>query len=67
MCRTREGINNVTKKKLWLFDFKHPENNEFLAINQFVIQEGEKEKRPDVILFVNGLPLVVIELKERNE
>ncbi|MCB8520891.1 type I restriction endonuclease subunit R [Enterococcus faecium] len=59
---TREGINNVTKK-LWLFDFKHPENNEFLAINQFVIQEGEKEKRPDVILFVNGLPLVVIELK----
>lgn len=58
----REGINNVTKK-LWLFDFEHPENNEFLAVNQFVIQEGDKEKRPDVILFVNGLPLVVIELK----
>ncbi|MGM0168762.1 type I restriction enzyme, R subunit [Enterococcus sp. AZ135] len=59
---TREGINNVTKK-IWLFDFSHPENNEFLAVNQFVIKEGNKEKRPDVILFVNGLPLVVIELK----
>lgn len=46
-----------------MFDFEHPENNEFLAVNQFVIREGETEKRPDVILFVNGLPLIVLELK----
>lgn len=59
---TREGTRNTTKK-VWLFDFDHPENNEFLAVNQFVIREGETEKRPDVILFVNGLPLVVLELK----
>lgn len=59
---TREGTRNSTKK-VWLFDFEHPENNEFLAVNQFVIREGETEKRPDVILFVNGLPLVVLELK----
>jgi type I restriction enzyme R subunit len=39
------------------------ENNEFLAINQFTIIEGSQNKRPDIILFINGLPLVVIELK----
>jgi type I restriction enzyme R subunit len=48
---------------LWLIDFEHPENNEFLVVNQFTIIENQANKRPDVILFVNGLPLVVIELK----
>jgi len=48
---------------LWLVDFAHPENNEFLIVNQFTIIENHVNKRPDVILFVNGLPLVVIELK----
>ncbi len=43
-------------------DFKHPEKNEFLAINQFTIV-GEKERRPDIIAFVNGMPLGVLELK----
>jgi type I restriction enzyme R subunit len=49
--------------KVWLIDFNNPENNEFLAINQFTIIEDHVNKRPDVILFINGLPLVVIELK----
>ncbi len=48
---------------VWLIDFKHPENNDFTVVNQFVIIENHVNKRPDVILFVNGLPLVVIELK----
>lgn len=48
--------------KVWLVDFDHPANNEFLAVNQFTIIE-HSNRRPDVILFVNGLPLVVIELK----
>ncbi len=48
---------------LWLIDFNKPENNEFFVINQFAIIENHVSKRPDVILFVNGLPLVVIELK----
>ncbi len=48
---------------VWLIDFKNPENNEFLVTNQFTVIENEVNKRPDVILFVNGLPLVVIELK----
>ena len=54
-------------KKIWLFDFKNPENNEFLAINQFTIIENNNERRPDVILFINGIPLVVIELKNIAE
>jgi len=48
---------------VWLIDFKNPENNEFLVTNQFTVIENEVNKRPDVILFVNGLPLIVIELK----
>ena len=46
-----------------LIDFEHPENNEFLVVNQYTIIENNQHKRPDIILFVNGLPLVVLELK----
>jgi type I restriction enzyme R subunit len=48
---------------VWLIDFKNPENNDFIVANQFTVIENNINKRPDVILFVNGLPLVVIELK----
>jgi len=50
-------------ERVWLVDFQNPDNNHFLAINQFTVEEHNQPKRPDVILFVNGLPLVVIELK----
>lgn len=46
-----------------LLDFENPLNNEFLCVNQYIIVEKNQNKRPDVLLFVNGLPLVVIELK----
>jgi type I restriction enzyme R subunit len=46
-----------------LIDFENPQNNEFLVVNQYTIIENNQNKRPDVLLFVNGLPLVVIELK----
>lgn len=46
-----------------LIDFENPANNEFLVVNQFTITENNQNKRPDVLLFVNGIPLVVIELK----
>jgi len=58
--RTESGIRG---EKVYIVDFETPENNEFLAINQFTIIEGSQNKRPDIILFINGLPLVVIELK----
>ena len=46
-----------------LIDFDTPSNNEWLAINQFSIKGEKHTRRPDIILFVNGLPLVLIELK----
>lgn len=58
--RTESGIRG---EKVYIVDFETPENNEFLAINQFTIIESNQNKRSDIILFVNGLPLVVVELK----
>ncbi|MFY1112619.1 MAG: type I restriction endonuclease, partial [Methanosarcinaceae archaeon] len=65
-----EGINVSYMKDgadrgdlVWLIDFNDPENNDFLVTNQFTVVENDVNKRPDIILFVNGLPLVVIELK----
>jgi len=65
-----EGINVTYQKDghdrgdlVWLIDFETPENNEFIVANQFTVIENGNNKRPDVILFVNGIPLVVIELK----
>ena len=46
-----------------LLDFGNPDNNEWLAVNQFTVVENKHKRRPDVIIFVNGLPLGVIELK----
>ena len=54
--RTADGIRG---EKVYIADFNRPEQNEFLAINQFTIIEGNQNKRPDIILFINGLPLVV--------
>jgi type I restriction enzyme R subunit len=65
-----EGINVSYMKDghsrgdlVWLVDFNDPENNDFLVVNQFTAIENNVNKRPDILLFINGLPLVVIELK----
>ena len=57
------GDGKSRTDKVWLVDFACPENNEFLAVNQFTVVENNTNKRPDIVLFINGLPLVVIELK----
>src|SRR5665648_497534 len=54
-------------EKVYVFDFEKPLNNEFMVANQFTIVEHGVEKRPDVIAFVNGIPLVVIELKSASD
>jgi type I restriction enzyme R subunit len=59
---TRED-GSIAGDKLWLIDFAHPENNEFLAVNQFTVIENNCNRRPDILLFVNGIPFVAIELK----
>jgi type I restriction enzyme R subunit len=46
-----------------VLDFDTPENNDWLAVNQFTVVENRRTRRPDVVLFVNGLPIAVIELK----
>jgi len=53
----------LTAGKVALIDFEHPENNDWLAVRQFTVINGRNTRRPDVVVFVNGLPLVVIELK----
>lgn len=50
-----------------LIDFADPENNDWLAVNQYTVIEGQKNRRPDVVLLVNGLPLAVIELKNPGD
>ena len=46
-----------------LFDFADPDNNDWLVVNQFTVIEEHQNRRPDLVIFVNGLPLAVIELK----
>ena len=59
--RNREG--QITHDKVWLIDFANPEANEFLAVNQFTVEEGHFNRRADVVVFINGIPLAVLELK----
>ncbi|MBU9212323.1 type I restriction endonuclease subunit R [Burkholderia multivorans] len=53
----------LTAGKVRLIDFESPEQNDWLAVSQFVVINGQNNRRPDVVVFVNGLPLAVIELK----
>ena len=50
-----------------IFDFEQPLNNDWLVVNQFTVVESNHERRPDLMLFVNGLPLAVIELKNPTD
>ena len=59
--RTDEGA--VRGVQVRVIDFDDLANNNWLAVNQFTLVENNHERRPDVVLFVNGLPLGVIELK----
>lgn len=60
---TYQKDGNERGDLVWLIDFNTPENNEFIVANQFTVVEDGINKRPDVVLFVNGIPLVVLELK----
>jgi type I restriction enzyme R subunit len=48
---------------VWLIDFSNLDKNDWLAVNQFTVIENKRNRRPDVVVFINGLPLAVIELK----
>jgi type I restriction enzyme R subunit len=54
-------------ERVWLIDFARPLNNEFVVVSQFTVIENQQKKRLDLVLFVNGIPLVVIELKNATD
>jgi type I restriction enzyme R subunit len=69
-----EGIKVTYRKDdedrgdlVWLIDFDDPEKNDFAVVNQLTVIENNVNKRLDVVLFVNGLPLVVMELKNPTD
>ena len=59
----RDSEGRIRGAQVQVIDFDHPANNDWLAVNQFTVSENRNTRRPDVVLFVNGLPLGVIELK----
>ena len=59
----RRPDGTIKGDQVRLVDFTHPEKNDLLAVNQFTVIENHNNRRPDIVLFVNGLPLVVLELK----
>jgi type I restriction enzyme R subunit len=59
----RAADGRIVGDRVWLIDFDQVEANDWLAINQFTVVEANHNRRPDIVLFVNGLPLAVLELK----
>ncbi|MDI6877670.1 MAG: type I restriction endonuclease subunit R [Methanomicrobiales archaeon] len=59
--RRKDG--SVAGDRVRLVDFQHPDENDWLVVNQFAVKEGQHHRRPDIVLFLNGLPLLVMELK----
>jgi type I restriction enzyme R subunit len=59
----RDADGALRTTRLWLVDFEQPENNDWVAINQFTIVENGKNRRPDVLVLVNGMPLALLEMK----
>ena len=58
-----DAAGRVRGAQVCVLDFDEPESNDWLAVNQFTVVENRHERRPDIVLFVNGLPLAVMELK----
>ena len=63
--RTNDG--ETRGDKAWLVDYTKPERNDFLVVNQLTIQGASVTRRPDLVVYVNGLPLAVIELKDPTD
>ncbi len=59
----RREDGTIAGDKVYLIDIKNIDNNDWLTVNQFTVIENNHNRRPDVVVFVNGLPLAVFELK----
>jgi type I restriction enzyme, R subunit len=60
---SRRKDGRIAGEKVWLADFDHPERNDWLVVNQFTVINGQNNRRPDLVVFLNGLPIAVFELK----
>ena len=60
----RDAEGTLRGGQVRVIDFENTANNDWLAVNQFTVTENQSTRRPDVVLFVNGLPLGLIELKK---
>ncbi len=63
----RRPDGSIAGDKVWLFDLAHPERNDWLAVNQFTVIENKHNRRADLVVFVNGIPLAVLELKNPGD
>jgi len=63
----RHPNGDIRGAQVRVFDFDDPANNDWIAVNQFTVEESGHRRRPDIVLLVNGLPLVVIELKRPGD
>lgn len=63
----RQSDGSVRSLPVTVVDFDDPNNTEFWAVNQFRVEGDQENRRPDIVLFVNGIPLGVIELKAPGE
>ncbi|MDE2903677.1 MAG: type I restriction endonuclease subunit R [Chloroflexota bacterium] len=63
----RDADGRLRGDQVRVIDFDNPANNDWLAVNQFTVTENQNTRRPDVVLFVNGLPLGLIELKNPTD
>src|SRR5436305_14380806 len=59
----RRDDGSIAGDHVRLIDFDNPDANDWLAVNQFTVIENQNNRRPDIVVFVNGLPLGIIELK----
>src|SRR6266700_1387584 len=59
----RRDDGTIAGDHVRLIDFDNPDANDWLAVNQFTVIEGHNNRRPDIVVFVNGLPLGIIVLK----
>jgi type I restriction enzyme R subunit len=62
--QSKASDGRIVGHQVQLVDFQEPENNDWLVVNQFTVTEGQYTRRPDIVVFVNGLPLAVTELKK---
>jgi type I restriction enzyme R subunit len=62
-----QSEGRIVHDKARLADFENPDNNDWVAVNQFTVQEGHHTRRPDIVLFLNGLPVGIIELKNPSD